>query len=204
MPPRQSLRDKARKAKQTRAEGRIPSLFSQLTIIEVNVESNHNIISKKLKEFDYDVIAEKLDYKLETLSAKILNTLTEEALKAVRSKVPVRSELLRNDHIKSKGEPFRRGFNTYYASREIYVDKRYHKPPYNTQQSGYTASGLAAFLDTGYNPSGQVLTRTRASIAERGYGTESARTPTQDWIGKAQRSFNSKRGRIISSFLQNL
>lgn len=112
---------------------------------------------------------------------------------AAQSKIPIDTGELRNEFVV---RDFPKN-NSDSPKSNIYVLKGTH---YGRDQKPLDSHKLAEYLQTGIGENGKSLFRTRNSAAigsspiQISFGSESKRSSTADWIGKADRAFRQKLG----------
>lgn len=174
-----------------------------LRVIRITVNQRDFIKSEMLKA-GIRLRNEDLQKKLSKRSAMILNELSQAALDAVKSKMPVGYRNIESGKLRSQTrlaaggagniKQFGVGSGTISLYREVVVESGAHSPlPY---RGGFTGKGssLAAFLDRGG------LSRTRSSEGQGEFeGTKKGESTA--WSGRAIAEFSSKKSEIIQKIL---
>lgn len=212
MAKRPSLRNLARLAnpttrtaeafKQGGAVGGLPSTASGLSLMRINVLTQGDDLIETLNECGFKYDETDIAIKLDKLSAKVLNNLSDTALKAFQSTVPVgyfsqRSGVLRDLHIKVTGGPYQgpstpgrfRSGSGVQLSRDIFVDNKQHYSFY--RKKTLTASSLADFLETSQQK------RSRMSEPYAGFRSVAKGMPAAGWIEEAVSQFNELKPSVI-------
>lgn len=143
-----------------------------------------------------EAISPSLAKDIKRVAANAIDQAGELALAAVRSKIPIDTSELRDKFV-GKTSP---NFSAYQPRSTVFLLDGTH---YGRDKKALGSIDLAHILNIGIGKSGKELRRTQNSAAYAysgfGYGSEARRSPTADWVGKADRAFRQKLGSFLMS-----
>lgn len=142
-----------------------------------------------------DTLGPSVRTALTELTTQAVNNLAKDALASFKSKVPVFSKQLRNEHIQVD---FAKKTQQLASARVYVVDQSHTATRYGDIQ---LSSELASILNIGIGYRGRRMKRRMNSIPAQGYISSysgiGAGSPTSGWIDDAQLSFFAKTNLIL-------
>lgn len=174
------------------------------SLVEINATADMSTVVKALEALGFNHTAKDFAHKLDKPAARVLNELTDAALDAFRSKVPIASGELRS-HIVATGVERSQGTNGRFKSgssvtmsREVYVDGKLHDPPYKKfGKKFYKADALALYKDEAEE------FRSKTSQAAPGYGPAKSQL-SAGWINEGISAFKQQRLKIVKQRLSGV
>lgn len=163
--------------------------IGDLELMKLTVSNNKAPLRRALNDIGFNFTYKDLSEKMDKITARAMNSLSKLAMEALRSKVPVDKEYLRNTHTKITSRLFRTADSSNEV-RTIYIEGVLHK---SSGKRGVYASSLAQYKDE------YAERRSRVSKAIPPFSPVGG--TSRDWIKKAIKEFKGHREDAIKRAL---